>query len=300
MKNQDLLHSLELLNKELLELKNSREYTYGKNLLMLLSILKKRKILLFLKKILQFFIKNRSKVKVHTEFNEIPNILTNSYKVVIYTCITGNYDDIQEPLYVNDSYSYFLFTNNKNLKSKIWNVVYIDEPQIKDNILLNRYIKLHPHKFLKGFDFSIYIDGNIRLVSDIGVYVSFAINKLGLSMHKHRERNCLYDEAEILKIYGKGNKDYINKQISQYKIKGFPRNFGLLEANLIIVDLKNRNSIKILNEWWEDFFYMKSYRDQLSLPYILWKNNYTIDDVGIIGNNIYQNSKLQIVDHRVL
>ena len=53
------------------------------------------------------------------------------------------------------------------------------------------------------------------------------------------------------------------------------------------------NHIKNGNEFVES----GSLRDQISLPYVLWKNNINIKQVSTLGNNVYQNSKLFKIDH---
>ena len=43
-------------------------------------------------------------------------------KIAIYTCVTGGYDSIKEPVFINDKIDYFIFTDNDNFSSKIWKV----------------------------------------------------------------------------------------------------------------------------------------------------------------------------------
>ena len=76
-----------------------------------------------------------------------------------------------------------------------------------------------------------------------------------------------------------------------------PAHYGLLEATIIVVDLKNEIAIKLMNEWWDEFNYWKSGRDQLAFTYVLWKNGFTLNDVGILGNNKFINPKFRIGSH---
>jgi hypothetical protein len=69
------------------------------------------------------------------------------------------------------------------------------------------------------------------------------------------------------------------------------------EANLIVTDLKNENAIRLLDEWWNEFVRSETMRDQLVWPYVLWKNGFTLNDVGCLGDDIYKNYKLEIVRH---
>ena len=49
----------------------------------------------------------------------------------------------------------------------------------------------------------------------------------------------MFSEAEVCKLYKKGNKKGIDEQISRYKSEGFPKNFGLIEGSVIVRKLKN-------------------------------------------------------------
>ena len=40
-------------------------------------------------------------------------------RICVYTCITGNYDDLQ-PVYQEEGIDYLCFTNNKDLESDDW------------------------------------------------------------------------------------------------------------------------------------------------------------------------------------
>lgn len=53
---------------------------------------------------------------------------------------------------------------------------------------------------------------------------------------------------------------------------------------------------KIMDEWWEELC-ENSYRDQLSLAYVLWKNGKTIDYVKKLGNNWQNAYELEAVPH---
>ena len=87
---------------------------------------------------------------------------TRNKKIVIYTCISGNYDDICVPKIKENNVDYIMFTNNEKIKknNNIWTIENIPEnvAKLNDNVLINRYIKMHPHKLFKDYDISIYID----------------------------------------------------------------------------------------------------------------------------------------------
>ena len=68
------------------------------------------------------------------------------------------------------------------------------------------------------------------------------------------------------------NEDIVRKQIRLFREEGFPEHYGLTENSIIYRNHKSDKVISIMEEWWH---FVKNYskRDQLSLFYILWKNN---------------------------
>lgn len=296
-----LIEKLESLNNEYL---TSGEYSLGIYVKYLYSLFKQKKFIQLTRMILLHFKQKRKKQK-NTIIESRENskyVIDNktSKKIAIYTCITGNYDKIEEPLIIESACDYFLFTNNDNLKSNLWNIKDIPEDikKLENNVKINRYIKMHPKELFPDYDYSIYIDGNVEIISTISQLIKNINNKTGLAIHRHCERKCIYDEIKACRAYNKGKYSNLKKQAKRYKKEGFPQNYGMLECNMLISDLQNDILTKIFNKWWEEYLKSESMRDQIALPYVLWKNNLNIDDVGNLGNNINKNYLLKINTHQ--
>ena len=93
-----------------------------------------------------------------------------SNKKVIYTTIVGGYDALlEQPRY--PGWDYVCFADRKYLgwRTKIglsnWKVIFFENPGL-DNTRYSRMPKLLPHRYLGDYDYSIYIDGNARLISN--------------------------------------------------------------------------------------------------------------------------------------
>ena len=91
---------------------------------------------------------------------------------------------------------------------------------------------------------------------------------------------------------------YTHTEINKYREEGFPKAFGLYECNVIVCDLNNKNSETITTSWWDNFLNSESYRDQITLPYVVWKNGFEFDDIGSLGDNVYKNSKIRMEEHK--
>lgn len=310
MDNKYYIDKIEELNLENINIKDSKEYQNSIYKIELINLLKKCKFIKFAKKI---YSNNYNKHKLKLTFKyDVYRDLENDYKpnfienkkdikIVVYTCITGNYDNIQEPYLEDANIDYIAFCEKKENYKSTWKFesIPLNIKKINNNILINRYIKFHPHElFAEKYDYAIYIDGNIKSMSDLKELIYGINSKTGLALHRHRARNCIYNEIEVCKIIKKGNYREMKAQTDRYKEEGFPKEFGLYECNVIVSDLKNKESEKILNSWWEEFEKSKSYRDQIVLPYVVWKNGFDFNDIGSLGNNVYKNPKFRIISHR--
>ena len=299
----DFYKAIEILNAEYLEIFNSNEYILGKRIIKFLRLIKSFKILELSDTIKSFMtqkivVDGSGKVNERIEFCNGKNI-SNSNGIV-YTCITGGYEtEVKEPLLLPKEL-FFVITDTPELcYGKKCTCQSIDNNVHRlGSLYQNRFYKMHPFIFKNKYSYSMYIDGNVRVIGNIKGLFSIAHEaKTGIAMHRHNSRNCVYDEAIACVKIGAGNKEKIIEQIKRYRTEGFPSKFGLCEATIIVTDLENPVAEKIMSDWWNEFKSSESCRDQLSLSYVLWKNGYTIEDVGYLGNNLLRNPKFRIEDY---
>ena len=300
-KLSDIYKKIEELNLETIELKKSKEYLIGKRILTIKKYLKKLQIRKLMRKIIDNKkISKYSHEEVENNYKSVERNTKVKPKIAVYTCITGNYDkEILEPFIKVENIDFYLFTDNIKQNSQNWCIRPIPKNIVEkyNNVLKNRYLKMHPYDLFKDYDYSIYIDGNVRVMSDITELVYSINKKVDIAMHNHQFRDCIYDEVEVCKIKKKGNYKEMKKQIEKYKEEGFPKHFGMLEATIIVADLKSEIGKKFLNDWWKEFISTESFRDQISLQYVVWKNNYKISDFCTLGNNLYRNPKFRVNIH---
>lgn len=304
MNEENVYKIIEELYNEKRDVISSKEFNIGKKILRLKYDLTHFKIKDIFKRTINNIntIRYAKELKIDTKNGQLYPIYNGNKKIVIYTCITGDYDNVCEPVIKEKKCNYFLYTNNKKIKSNNYEIKLIPkdiQEQYANNIIVNRYIKMHPYELFENeYDYAIYIDGNIRVISNISSFINFISPDVGISMHKHSSRNDIYKEEKILKILRKGNKKKIKKQMDKYREEGFPNNYGMAEANVIVTDLKNDKGKKIFDSWWNEFIDSHSLRDQLSLPYVLWKNRVKVEKLTTLGNNVFDNPKIEVVVHK--
>ncbi len=199
----------------------------------------------------------------------------NKNSIVIYTAITGDYDTLKDPVFTADNLTYVCLTNNPDIKSKIWNIEYIKDDS-RDNVHLARHIKLNPHRYFKGYETSIWVDGKYQIMDDLRIYVTQYQKQSTVLCFPHPERECICDEVAACIFEAKGiSKDMII-QVADYLKEGYPIQNGLYETGCI-VRIHNDDFVKQLMNEWENEIRKYSFRDQLSFPYICWKNNFFPD-----------------------
>ena len=204
-------------------------------------------------------------------------------KVVIYTAITGGYDDLVTPSVVDENFDYVCFTDNPDLKSDFWEIKLMNDKEDSDldEIRKARKYKILPHKYLDEYDYSIWIDGCFDIVADIKRYVKEYSKNHKLLAIDHDLRNCIYDEARACIKAGHDSVEIITNQMNKYKHEGFPKSYGLIASGILFRDHHDPEVIKLMEDWFNE---VKNYsrRDQLSFNYVCWKNNFQYD-----GCNLY-------------
>ncbi len=294
------IREIERLNLELINLKNDVVYQSGLGLLKLkkqgikgiMSAIKRRKAF---KNVKQIFVNYNLPLK---EQQELARTGKEDIKVVVYTCITGKYDNLVSPYIYPNNIDYILYSDLVDAQG--WNHKDIPEKLRKkyNNALINRYIKFHPFElFQDKYDFSIYIDGNITPISDLSVLTELINTEIGIAFHSHCTRNCIYEEVKACQILKKGNLVQLEKQVKRYKGEGFPKEFGMVEGNVIVTDLKNTKAKKLFSECWDELIRSESGRDQMVWPYLFWKKEIEIERICSLGKNVYYNPKLRIKQH---
>lgn len=208
-------------------------------------------------------------------------------KLVIYTAIFGDYDNLIEPDRHYGNCDFICFTDQKHLVSKIWDIILITDADLKPN-MMNRKYKILPHQFLADYDYSLYVDANIVVKESpydlVGKYMKFST----IFVPHHPKRNCLYQEAKACVAAGKANVFDVKKQMNRYKTDSFPKEYGLGENNIILRKHNEPKVIKVMLDWWQEMN-KETERDQLSFAYVLWKNNleFTFMEESSKNNNKY-------------
>jgi len=174
-------------------------------------------------------------------------------KYAVITYIFGkNKELLREPLVVDKDVEYICVTDQKDLKSKIWKIVYDDIPEANCTRDKMVYVKYRPFKYTNA-DNVCMIDGSIEIKSSLEKLFKQLENH-DILYKKHPDRNNLNDE---LSVWNKWRKMPI-KDISKFKYIAKKNNIDINKKFLIesCILLFNKND-KIKNLCEDVISYMK-------------------------------------------
>lgn len=214
-------------------------------------------------------------------------------KICVYTCITGDYDNIHEIEKKEQEVDYLLFTNNKSLTSNSWQVIYIEDPNL-DNQRLSRKIKMLGHTIIdQNYDISVWQDASVVFQKSVVDFVQTYLKDHSFAAFLHHARDCIYDEAMECIKKKKDKKEIIMQQLAFLRQEGFPEHYGLCEMTVFIK--KHHDPIvKKTMEMWFDMICRYSKRDQLSFMYCAYKNHLQIDFIPL---NVWDNEWFYCYTH---
>jgi len=193
-------------------------------------------------------------------------------KPIVYTAIYGGYDNPKDQPDIG--VDYICYTDNPDLKSNTWQVRY--EPI---------FPKLHPRmrakywKLVCPFDsLSLWIDGSIEIVDrNIIDRLSKYLDN-GWATYKHPSpRDCIKEELEASLPMEKYRDVPVKEQVEYYFAQGMPEHFGLWACGVMLRDGRFED---FGNKWFIENLAW-TYQDQISLPYLVWKEKFPIDTIEL-------------------
>lgn len=219
-----------------------------------------------------------------------------SKKICVYTCITGNYDNLHEIKKPEKGIDYLCFTNNQNLKSNTWKIIYINNEHL-NNHYLSRKIKILGHPIIsKNYDISVWMDASVVWQKPIMKFIEKYYKNSLLSAFKHSQRNSVKEEAIACLQFRKDSKEKIFQTISFLNNENFPDNIGLYEMTVFIKQHNNSQVIDAMNIWFKTL-QQYSKRDQLSFAYAIWKTHLKISTIKL---NVWNNQWFYTDKHNFL
>lgn len=295
----DMCLNLEKMAGMIKDVWSSKEYKNGVRLQAYLELLKEGKVLEIVKRLTNNTASLNGLLKAKDfQFDNSPDRFQSNERIAVYTALFGKYDVVAAPMVYPDNIDYYLITDNEMDNTSGWKQINPEKyfpSENMSNIEKNRFFKMMPHLIFPEYKYSIYVDSNVVIVSDLTPMVN-AIAKMPIAMFKHKNRDCVYEEAEACIKKKKDSRENLERHIQHLKKNGVPKHAGLLEATIIVREHHAALCKTLMEQWWKEFNEF-SKRDQLSLRDVLWNNNIDLDEVGVLGNNLFRCNKFLINKH---
>lgn len=203
-------------------------------------------------------------------------------KKVVYTCLTGDYDNLVRLSYLDKEWDYVCFTDNQTLLQGKGRAVWDIRPLLfngLDNSKNNRWHKINVLDIFPQYEESIYIDANVNFLTSY-FFDTVKSRNQDILVPLHNARDCIYDELEAVIAKNKDSEKICREQIEYIRSRGFPPHYGLSENGVMYRKHASPAVRKIMPEWWQ-IVEKYSTRDQLSFAYVLWNNGIRIQDITI-------------------
>lgn len=211
-------------------------------------------------------------------------------KPVVFTCLFGNYETLNEqPVAKASRVPFVCFTDRPDLAPETW-TTRIVEPLALDPARESRRVKILPHLFLGDFTESIYLDATCILKKTpeelLSTYLpSGSPNFVCL---RHPFRDCVYDEAEEVLRADMDPEARVREQMDHYSSRHFPRHAGLIAGTFLLRRHLKKDVIRH-GEAWFSHVLRYSKRDQLSFTFTARHTGFAYEalDLDLTNNDLF-------------
>jgi hypothetical protein len=205
-------------------------------------------------------------------------VTTATPDIVVYTCIAGGYDELLPVEHPEPGVRYVCLSDRAQPSDRGWELRPLPA-SAPDPASANRFAKMHPHLLFPDHAVSVYVDGNIRLKPGVRAWTEQALQAHDFALHAHPFRDCIYDEAVECALIGHDWVWRYQRQMARYRREGLPARAGMFECN-VLARRHGAAAVQALMKDWHAAYTHGVKRDQLSLPYLLWKSGFAVKDLG--------------------
>lgn len=191
---------------------------------------------------------------------------------LVYTCVFGNYDWVLPPIGCKHGVRHILITDLDGPAPEGWERRVVDPNVYGGAAAANRYWKMLGHRELSGFDRSLYIDANIRLLGDSTTFLDQALPEdAAIGLFRHPLRETIAAEVNACVQANKvQDPTRLSAEIEGYRNIGFADDQGLSENTILARRLGAPGLDIAMQEWW-NLYLSHAGRDQISLPVVRWR-----------------------------
>jgi len=189
-------------------------------------------------------------------------------RMCVYTALFGGYDRLVLPTYSSPGIDFICFSD-RPLDCDGWQVRIVDADS-GGPALASRDFKIRPHRHLTEYAASIYVDANVLLVGDLGLFVRRWLAGRSFVAWPHPERSDAYNEIEAILAHLRHPPLTMVALYERLRGEGMPSGQGLVEATFLWRDHRDADVAALMDAWWDEVRKTNG-RDQPPLAYLMWK-----------------------------
>lgn len=196
--------------------------------------------------------------------------------VLIYTAVVGDYpikrDDIQ------------CFNGERLFERPVMDA--------------KRY-KVLPHLYFPDCAITVWVDANVWLLADPQATAERFLGDADMALFVHPARKTVWQEFAELRNGKRFQIPYLQAQLAlqeaAYRDAGLPEQTALHECNFLI--RRNNDPVnRLMDAWWSEICRWQ-WRDQVSMPYVLWKYGAGVKVRPITDGDIRKHPDFRYVKH---
>lgn len=195
-------------------------------------------------------------------------------RVVIVTAVFGG-RDVPRRVPQIDVDDCVMFTD-RSTSGQGWRVNRVAKP--KDPRLEARRIKTLALDFIQA-DTILWVDGRVAVRNQpIRPLLEAALTDAEIAAYPHPWRDCAYDEAQECARLHRAPAPALAQQVEAYRTAGLPAHWGL--RNTMVLARRNTPAMRQLGRHWWQEVQTRTIRDQVSLPFLLWRDGIACPTMG--------------------
>ena len=189
-------------------------------------------------------------------------------KIAVYTAITNNYEELIRDQ--NFSNADFFIFSDQEIDDEHW--TYLPVTNLFQDPRRNaRYHKMLPQLYFRDYDWWVWIDGSIRIKTDISEKIEEGADIIVL---RHPDRNCAYQEIRECLRQRLDEQAILERERTKLERDKYPHDNGLAETKVLI--RKNNEKVVKFNQYWFLQMAKGTVRDQVNFNYAAWKTKVRI------------------------
>lgn len=205
-------------------------------------------------------------------------------RVVVVSANFGGRDEPAPAPASSDVDDFVLFTDGEPVEG--WHTVAVDPSAIRDwggPRMAARRIKTLALELLEA-DVVLWVDGRIRVQGlPLRPLLRKALRGTDIAGYPHPWRDCAYDEASECSRLGLVEPEAVRNQVEGYGREGFPQGAGL-QNTMVLARRRTKTTVELGRRWWDEIS-RHTPRDQVSLPFVLWRMGLRF---GQLGRDVYR------------